>query len=79
MFGRVLAIVLIGAVAWAIIARGSSGAGRPERYVVRPADTLWSIATAHYSGDTRAAVWKLERANHLGGATLVPGEHLLLP
>jgi LysM repeat protein len=46
---------------------------------VRPADTLWSIASSHYGGDPRAAVWRLERRNHLSGTTLVPGQRLVLP
>ena len=79
MFGRIILIALIAAVAWAVLARGSSGAGRPERYVVKPTDTLWSIAAARYGGDPRDGVWKLEQANHLRDATIVPGEKLLLP
>jgi hypothetical protein len=46
---------------------------------VRPADTLWSIALAHYGGDPRAGVWKVERRNHLHGALLRPGQRLVLP
>lgn len=79
MFVRALLIVALGVVAWASLARTSSGAGRPERYVVRPADTLWSIAQAHYAGDPREGIWKLEQANHLRDATIVPGETLLVP
>ncbi len=79
MFGRILIIALIATVAWAVLARGSSGAGKPEHYVVKPTDTLWSIAASRYGGDPRDGVWKLEQANHLRDATIVPGEKLLLP
>jgi len=79
MFGRILLIALIATVAWAAFARGSSGAGKPEHYVVKPTDTLWSIAATRYGGDPRDDVWKLEQANNLQGATIVPGEKLLLP
>lgn len=79
MFGRIVIIALIATVAWAVLAHGSSGAGRPQHYVVKPADTLWSIAAARYGGDPRDGVWKLRQANHLRDATIVPGENLLLP
>ena len=59
MFARVVIIALVGIVLWAIVARSSSGAGHEATYVVQPADTLWSIATSHYSGDPRAAIWKV--------------------
>jgi LysM domain len=79
MFGRILIIALLAVIGWAVIARSSSGAGHPVRYVVRPTDTLWSIASTHYAGDPRDAIVRVERANHLPGATLTPGETLLLP
>ncbi len=57
-----------------------SGAAGPERvYVVRPADTLWTIAVEHYAGDPREAVWKLQRRNDLTGKVLQPGQRLVLP
>ncbi len=79
MFGRILIIALVATVAWAVLAHSSSGAGRQQHYVVKPTDTLWSIASTRYGGDPRDAVWKLEQANHLRDATIVPGEKLLLP
>ncbi len=72
-------IALLALVGWAVLARSSSGAGHPVHYVVRPADTLWSIAQARYAGDPRDGVFRLERANHLSGTTIVPGQALLLP
>jgi LysM repeat protein len=79
MFGKLIGALLVVAVIWAVAARSSSGAGRPAVYTVRPYDTLWSIASAHYRGDTRAAVWKLRQRNGLDGATLRPGEKIVLP
>jgi hypothetical protein len=46
---------------------------------VLPAQTLWSIAAAHYGGDVRDAVWRIERANHLHGADIRAGQRLVLP
>jgi nucleoid-associated protein YgaU len=80
MFVRFLSILTAAAVLGVgVLVRASNGAGRPETYIVRPADTLWSIAEQRYGGDPREGVWKLQRANHLDGATLQPGEKLLLP
>ena len=79
MFARIVVIValLTLAVAWG--ARRSDGAGREQMYVVQAGDTLWSIAAAHYGGDPREAVWRLEDRNHLGGSLVRPGQHLRLP
>lgn len=79
MFGRILMIAILALLGWAVFARTSSGAGHPAHYVVKPADTLWSIVQTRYAGDPRDAILQVERANHLSGATLVPGQALLLP
>jgi len=79
MFGKLSAVVVAAAAAWALVPHASSGAGREQVYVVRPADTLWTIAVSHYAGDPRAAVWKLEERNRLSGTVLRPGERLVLP
>jgi len=47
-------------------------------YVVQPGDSLWSIAERlDPGGDPRPLVAKL--AAQVGGDTVVPGEHLVLP
>jgi LysM repeat protein len=80
MFARVLLLTLLVTVlAWSVLAHGSEGAGTGEAYRVRPGDTLWSIAAAHYRGDPRQAVWELQRENHVAGGTLTPGQVLRLP
>jgi LysM repeat protein len=63
---------------WATFARSSDASGPEERYVVQPADTLWSIAATRY-GDPREGVYELRRRNKLDGSTIVPGEVLVLP
>ena len=79
MFGRFLLIAILVAVLWAAFARASDGADPAQRYVVKPGDSLWSIAAERYPGDPREGVWKLERTNGLKGATIYPGQQLLLP
>ena len=79
MFGKVLMIAVSALVLWGVVARASSGAGREQVYVVKTHDTLWTIAARVYGGDPRAGIWKIEKANHLAGATIVPGEKLVVP
>ncbi len=79
MFVRIVIVLLVAAILWAIFAR-ETGASSPARhYRVRPGDTLWSIAAATYAGDPREGVWKLQERNGLTGATIVPGQRLALP
>ena len=79
MFARLIILVLIAAFAVGLAARPSGSAGKPVSYVVKPTDTLWSIAAEHYAGDPREGIWQLQHRNHLAGTTLVPGQRLLLP
>jgi LysM repeat protein len=79
MFGKLIIVLVLAALAVGLAARSSHGAGPERTYVVKPTDTLWSIADRSYAGDTREGVWKLEQRNHLASATIVPGQHLLLP
>jgi LysM repeat protein len=79
MFGKLLTLVCVAALAVGLAARGSSGAGPRHTYVVRAGDTLWTVAERMYAGDPREGVWKLQQRNHLGSATIVPGEKLVVP
>ncbi len=79
MFAKLLILVCVTALAVGLAARGSSGAGPKRTYVVRAGDTLWTVAERMYPGDPREGVWRLEHRNHLAGATIVPGEKLVLP
>lgn len=78
MFGKFVIVLVLAALAVGLAARSSHGAGPERTYVVRPADTLWSIAARSYAGDTREGVWELEQRNHLRSATLTPGQVLIL-
>ena len=57
----------------------SPGAAQPGHYRVEAGDTLWSIASARYSGDTREAISRIRSANHLSDSTIHIGERLVLP
>ncbi len=79
MFGRLIIIAVAGLILWGVVAPASTGAGPERIYVVKPHDTLWSIAARTYGGDPRKGIWKLEQRNGLAGATIVPGEKLIVP
>ena len=79
MFAKVLAVFLLAALVAAVVTRQSSGGGRETSYVVKPTDTLWSIAVSHYAGDPREGVWKLERRNHLRSDLIGAGQRLVIP
>ena len=79
MFGKLLIVVCAAALAVGLAAHSSSGAGPKRAYVVKPGDTLWSVARKMYGGDPREGIWKIEQRNHLAAATIFPGEKLVLP
>ena len=79
MFARLVIVALAIVLVVGLAARPSGSAGKPVSYVVKPTDTLWSIAANHYAGDPREGIWKLQQRNHLRGTTLVPGQLLTLP
>ena len=78
MFVRALIVVAVGLVLWAVLVRPSDAAGPEQRYQVRPGDTLWSIAARTYA-DPREGVLELQQRNGLRGATIVPGQVLVVP
>ena len=78
MFGRIIIVVALTLFLWAAFARSSDASGPERRYVVQPQDTLWSIAAEGYA-DPREGVWEIRQRNGLEGATIVPGQILVLP
>ena len=54
---------------------------RPAQVVVvQPGQTVWSIAESRYPNqDPRQTVDEIDRANHLSGGAVYPGERLRLP
>lgn len=59
-------------------------AASPQHFatvVVRPGDTLWSIASAHTpsSNDVQETIDRITEVNHLSGVAITPGQHLHVP
>jgi LysM repeat protein len=79
MFAKFLIVLVLAALAVGLVAHSSQGAGPERTYVVKPSDTLWSIAAKNYAGDTREGVYKLQQRNGLTSSTLSPGQVLKLP
>jgi LysM repeat protein len=76
----VLLAILSGPVANAVGVGGGSEVERSRTYVVRPGDTLWSIATRFAPGtDPRVVVDAIASANGVDPGTLVPGQQLSIP
>ena len=72
--------VLSGPVANAMGVGGAPEASTSRTYVVRPGDTLWSIATRLApSTDPRIVIEAITSANGLDPAALVPGHELSVP
>jgi LysM repeat protein len=59
-------------------------AATPQHYatvVVRPGDTLWSIAAKHTasSNDVQDTIDQISEVNHLHSANIAPGQRLRVP
>ena len=64
---------------WSAFVRPAGSHGPKQMHVVRPYETLWSIASTSYAGDTRDAIYRIQQANHLGNGPIRVGQRLVLP
>jgi nucleoid-associated protein YgaU len=79
-----VALVLAAPVARAVT--GSAAQARPRLeaarvVVVRPGDTLWTLATryGHEGSDPRATIYAISKLNSIDGGRIFPGQTLRLP
>ena len=79
MFVRIVLVLFVAVLVWAVFARDTGAGSNPRYHTVEAGDTLWSIALERYAGDPRAGVWELQQRNDLTGSTIVPGQRLVLP
>jgi LysM repeat protein len=84
--GRLVALVLLlmlAALVAALAAPASRAADPPgarQTAVVRPGDTLWSVAERHRPGrDPFGTIDEIRRLNGLTDYTIQPGQRLTLP
>lgn len=76
-----LCLLLVGVLA-ALVAPVSQAAdpSEPVVAVVRPGDTLWSVAARHLpSRDAYGTIQEIRRLNRLTDHTIHPGQRLVLP
>ena len=84
---RAVALVAATALAWALGGPVAEAVGLddgpaipPRVHVVRPGETLWSIAIAHDpTHDPREVVRAIQMANALDPGALVPGQRIMVP
>jgi hypothetical protein len=86
----VVATLLVVALAWLAGTATAQAArsGTPARdvyrnltsVVVRPGESLWAIAMqAEPAADPRSVIQEIVDLNALGGTSIQPGQHLLVP
>jgi LysM repeat protein len=84
MLAAGVAVLAMGGVSRALERPGAGGSAPTSAavhtYVVRPGDTLWSIAERLRPGeDPRPLVDAIQRANGVSAGELVPGQSLEIP
>ena len=79
---RLGALLVVSVIVYLLYATAGADAGTaPVSYTVEHGDTLWEIATKHYSAseDPRAKIEAIRHENGLEGYAIRPGTRLELP
>lgn len=80
---RLLVLLLVLCMVFLLIGRPAEAEApvSTSEYVVSQGDTLWAIAkrTAPVGSDPRNFIFEIQTINSLGGATIFPGQVLLVP
>ena len=79
---RALLVLALATALWLGVTRVAYGGGPTgsETLTVQAGQSLWSIAATRYpDDDTRDRVSQIVELNHLGSASIYPGESLLVP
>ena len=72
--------LILGVLVPKILAADSSVQARqPQKHVISKGETLWSLANRYGSGDPREFIYDVRALNGLVGATVFPGQELVLP
>ncbi|HVF12289.1 MAG TPA: LysM peptidoglycan-binding domain-containing protein [Actinomycetota bacterium] len=72
--------LILGILVPKILAADSSlQARQPQKHVISNGETLWSLASRYGSGDPREFIYDIRVLNGLEGATIFPGQELILP
>jgi LysM repeat protein len=79
MFVRIAIVIGVAVFVWSALVRPAGSHGPKQVHVVKPYETLWSIASSSYAGDTRDGIYRIQQANHLGTPTIHTGQRLVLP
>ncbi len=70
------------AILWVVFMKAAYGGQRTgtEQLIVKPGQTVWSIAADRYpDDDTRAMVGEIVKLNHLAEAPVYAGEKIQVP
>jgi nucleoid-associated protein YgaU len=82
---RLLAVAVVVSALLGLAAPRLGAVEQPRRepvrtHVVQAGETLWSVAVrAAGRGDVRRSIYQIQKLNRLGGATIFPGQRLILP
>jgi nucleoid-associated protein YgaU len=76
----VLALTLLLGLAWNSLAMAQAEPPLVYKVVVKPGETLWSIAADYCQGeDPRPLIYAIRKTNQLDSADIFPGQVIVIP